>query len=414
MKLLILIAAGFTFLTTHQAYSSDKTSSVQDSCSPSNYATLVKCAEKSSADIQISNQKIKSSEKLEDAARQWVNPEIEIESISKDSDTSEQAATLFFNISLGGKRSAEISEAVAERERSRIGSQFEIQNFRLSLMLALYRISHLQSEVKIEDESVATFTKIINQFQSKAALSPEQDVSLSVFKMALADHQLSLVKLKSEFDKLTEEISINTGFSKELILKSLPKSKNNWPKIENNDDPVDSPQLKIAQSELNISKSLKSQANADSWPELKVGPTIQKSKADGESETLTGFSLSMPLPVFSWNGGVREYSSQRLIEAEMNYEFTKKKTVSMRKQLVNKYLNLTSALTSTINSKSVSEKHEKIERQFFRGIVPSSLIIEAHRQLYDLESKRNESELEALESFGQILILDNKFSEVTL
>jgi hypothetical protein len=46
--------------------------------------------------------------------------------------------------------------------------------------------------------------------------------------------------------------------------------------------------------------------------------------------------------------------------------------------------------------------------------VPSSLIIEAHRQLYDLESKRNESERIAVESLGQILIIDNKFSEVIL
>lgn len=414
MKLLILITAMTTFLTTQRAYSSDKASTSEKNCSVDNYIELVKCAQESSADIQISNQKIKSSEKLEDAARQWINPELNIESISKDADTSEQAATLYFNLSLGGKRSAKISEAKAEYEKSLIGGQFDIQNFRLSLMLALHRVSHLQNEIKIEDESVATFSKIIRQFQSKAALSPEQDVSLSVFKMALADHQLSLVKLKSEFEKLTDEISVSTGIPKDVILKNLPKSKNEWPKVDMNEDTVNSPQLKIAQSELNISKSLKSQANAESWPELKIGPTIQKNKTAGEVETLTGVSLSMPLPVFSWNGGARAYSKQRLIEAEMNYEFAKKKAASMRKQLLNKYLSLTTALSSTINSKSISEKHEKIEKQFFKGIVPSSLIIEAHRQLFDLESKRNESELEALDSLGQILILDNKFSEVIL
>ncbi len=414
MRLLILIIVATTFLKTHPTYSREKTSSTVKDCFISSYTDLVKCAEQSSADVQISNQKIKSAENLEGAASQWVNPEIDIESISKDSETTEQAATLYFNISLGGKRSAKISEAKAEYEKALIGGQFDVQNFRLSLMLSLHRVSHLQNEIKIEEESVATFSKIIRQFQSKAALSPEQDVSLSVFKMAIADHQFSLVKLKSEFEKMFDEISVNTGLSKEIILKNLPKSKSDWPKIESNENVISSPQLKIAQSELNISKSLKSQANAESWPELKIGPTIQKSKAAGESETLTGVSLSMPLPVFSWNGGVREYSKQRLIEAEMNYELTKKKMVSVRRQLVNKYINLTTILSSTINSKSISEKHEKIERQFFKGIVPSSLIIEAHRQLFDLESKRNESELEALESFGQILILDNKFSEVIL
>ncbi|AZZ37302.1 hypothetical protein CIK05_11050 [Bdellovibrio sp. qaytius] len=383
-------------------------------CSIKNYVDLVKCAQGQSADIRMTYQKEKIAGHLEDVAKQWVNPELNLESVSKNSDTIEQSATLYFNVSLGGKRSAKISEARAEYEKSVATGQFDIQNFRLSLMLALHKINHLQTEIKIEEESVATFSKIIKQYQGRAALSPEQDVSLSVFKMALADHQLSLVQLKAEFEKLSEEITVTTGLPKNIVLKNLPKLNNEWPEIESAEEATDSPQLRIAQSELNISKSLKSQAEAESWPDLKIGPKIQVNKAAGESETLTGVSLSMPLPVFSVNGGGREYSKQRLVEAQMSYDLIKSKTVSFRKQLVNKYTNLTTTLNSTLNSKSISEKHEKIEQQFFKGIVPSSLIIEAHRQLFDLESKRNESELQALDSLGQILILDNKFSEVIL
>jgi hypothetical protein len=74
----------------------------------------------------------------------------------------------------------------------------------------------------------------------------------------------------------------------------------------------------------------------------------------------------------------------------------------------------TRPLKNSISLSIVNEKHEQLEKQFFKGLVPSSLVIEAHRQLFDLEERRNSSELEALESLGRILILDNKFNEVIL
>lgn len=390
------------------------TLAAQSDCVVSSYTDLVKCSELKSKNLQITSQKQKAAEQLESAASQWVNPEIDVESVSKNSDISEQSATIYFNLSLGGKRSSQISQARAEYDKASVLNELERQSERLSLMLSYYRLSHLKSEIKIEEESVTTFSKVIKQYQGRSALSPEQDVSLSVFKMALADHQLNLVKIKSDFENLLGEVMTTTGFDKEIILKNLPKSKSDWVKVEQNSDTLQSPQVKLAQHEVSLAKTQKSIANAESWPELKIGPTLQRNKQGSETENLAGFSLSMPLPVFSWNGGGRELARQKVIESEMSFDLEKSKISTMRKQLVNKYINTTEILKNTLSIKVVSEKHEQIERQFFRGTVPSSLIIEAHRQLYDLESKRNESERIAIESLGQILIIDNKFSEVIL
>lgn len=404
----------YTFIVGVGLFFTFNIQAAQSDCSVNNYNDLVRCSELNSKNLQITNQKLKTAEQLESAASQWVNPEIDLESVSKNSDMSEQTATIYFNLSLGGKRSAQVSQARAEYDKASVLNELDKQSERLSLMLSYYRIGHLKSEIKIEEESVATFSKVIKQYQGRSALSPEQDVSLTVFKMALADHQLNLVKIKSDYENLLGEVMITTGLDKETILKNLPKAKSDWLKIVQDADTLQSPQVKLAQHEVSLAKTQKSMANAESWPELKVGPTFQRNKQGSETENLAGFSLSMPLPVFSLNGGGRELARQKIIESEMSFDLEKNKVSALRKQLVNKYINTTEILKSTLSSKVVSDNHEKLERQFFRGTVPSSLIIEAHRQLYDLESKRNESERIAIESLGQILIIDNKFSEVIL
>lgn len=383
-------------------------------CNVNDYKSLVTCAEKKSAEIKFSEQKITSSSKLEGAARQWENPELDLESVSKGSDLSERSATLLFNIPLGGKRSAKIDEAKAEYNRTVIESQYQVQASRLSLTLAFYRLSHLTKEIKIAQESVDTFNKIVKQYQSRKALSPEQDVSLEIFKMALSDHQFNLNKLKSESEKIVLELNAVTGISKETIIKYLPPAKLNWQKIGHEENGLNSPQVQLAKAELDLTKTQSERAKAESWPDLKIGPTIKESKSGSETENLAGVSLSLPLPVLSMNGGNREYAKEKVRESEMSLELAKQKHVAFRKQLVEKYSSTVSILKSVIDSKSIAIKHTRIEQQFFKGVVQSSLIIEAHRQLFDLESRRNEAELEALDSLGQLLIIDNKFNEVIL
>lgn len=383
-------------------------------CQPASYVELVRCAESKSSEIQISDQQLKSAQKLEDVARQWVNPELDADSVAKGSERSETNASLLFTLRLGGKRDALIGEAQSELERARAGRDLGVYQSRLELMLSLYRLSHLKGEIHLEEESVETFSKIVKQFQKRAALSPEQDVSLSVFKMALADHQLKLTKLKSDEEKLYQALTAVTGLSKSLLSKNLPPAKQAWPSVENTAPNDESPQVRVALADLKLARSQKQKAEGDSWPDLKIGPTMKAVKENGESTTFVGLGLSMPLPVFSQNGAGRAYSAQRLLEAEMSAAQTKRKSAATRAELVNRYNQTIQSLKSSLSLRIVNEKHEQLERQFFKGLVPSSLVIEAHRQLFDLEERRNASELEAIEALGRILILDNKFNEVIL
>jgi len=406
----IFFAILFLFSTPLLSFAADSASG----CKANNYFELVRCAENQSSDIQISEQQLKSAQGLEGVASQWLNPELDADTVSKNSEKSETNASLLFTLRLGGKRNALISEAQSEIERAKANRDLGVYQSRLELMLSLYRLSHLKSEIRIEEESVATFSKIVKQFQRRPALSPEQDVSLSVFKMALADHQLRLTKLRSDEEKLYRAFTAITGLSKSLIEKNLPPVKQVWPSVESASPGEESPQVRAALADLKFARSQKNKADGDSWPDLKIGPTMKAVKENGESTTLVGLALSMPLPVFSQNGAGRAYGAQKLLEVEMIAEQTKRKSISTREELVNRYNQTIQSLKNSLSLSIVNEKHTQLERQFFKGLVPSSLVIEAHRQLFDLEERRNASELEALEALGRVFIIDNKFSEVIL
>lgn len=398
-------------LTTQPSWANE---TMAVSCEPSNYMDFIRCAEKSSSEIQISEQQVKSAAKLEDAAGQWINPDLEADTVAKGSQKSETTAALLFTLRLGGKRSALINEAKSEIQRAQADRDLSVQQARLALMISAYRLTHIQSLLHLQEESVATFSKIVNQFQKRAALSPEQDVSLSIFRMALSDHQLKLTNLKSEQEKILQSLVASTGVSKKAILKSLPSRKENWPELSGTSEVEISPQVRMALAELKLAQSQKERADGEAWPDLKIGPSVRSTKDNGENTTYYGLGLSMPIPAFTLNGGNRAYRAQRVTEAELVLQQSKRRLLAARNELVNRYNQTVQSLKSGLSPKSLTEKHELVERQFFKGLVSSPLVIEAHRQLFDLEERRNASEIEALEAFGNILILDNKFTEVIL
>lgn len=400
MKIILL---ALSFLITPAAFAE---------CMPKSYGELVKCAEASALDIKISQQQFKAAVQMEKSAKQWLNPELELEHISKGSEFSETTATVLFNLTMG-RRSSEIQLAEAELKKESIHSQTNVNQSKLNLMLAMYKLSHLKREVAIEEETGQTFNKIIKQFERRPALSPEQRVSLSVFKMALADHQFSLTKLKNEQLEVMQNLILLTGLSQKDIEKNLPARKSNWLKLETV-EVVNSPQEQIALAELEMAQGQKSKATSESWPELKIGPSFKEVKEADTRESLTGVSLSMPLPIFSLNQSGRSYANEKLTVAKMNFELTQAKAKTTRMVLENKYKSHIESLESVLNSKAVSDKHIEIENLFFKGVISGPLVIEAHRQLFDLEQKRNELEFGAIESLGQILIHDNKFNGVIL
>ena len=69
-------------------------------CQASSYPSLVRCADLQSAELGITEQRLKAATKLEEISRQWINPELDANTVSKGSEKSETTATLFFTFRL--------------------------------------------------------------------------------------------------------------------------------------------------------------------------------------------------------------------------------------------------------------------------------------------------------------------------
>lgn len=386
-----------------------------NTCQPTSYEELVKCADSGSLESQIIKQKLEAASELENAASQFVNPDLDAETLRKDGNKSETSVSLLFNFSIGGKRSALKAEARAEKDKVAAEADLNKASFRLEFMKQLYRLSQLRSEIKIEEESISTFNKIVGQFARRAALTPEQEVSVSVFKMANSDHQLSLTELKNLEQEILSDLVRISNLSPEQILKNLPTKKTAWPKFETSVNSLkQSPHLRFVEAELQLAKSQKEKAVAESFPDLKIGPVIKNQKDGSLSENFVGIGLSVPLPIFTLNGSARAYQSKKVLGAELAFQNEQKKLEALRSRLISKYNNLVTSLKSSPDQKVSEDRHAKIERLFFGGLVSGSLVIEAHRQIFDLEQKRNKAELEAIEAIGQLYIIDNAFDGVVL
>lgn len=387
---------------------------ITSNCQVNSYKDLVACLERVSIEMKISEQQRSTSQGLESVARQWQNPELEVESAAQGADKSETSAKLFFTVSLAGKKTALVKEAQSEANKVTEQVNIEIQKQRLSLMLSLYRLAHLKNEIAIEDESIETFSKIVKQFQKRPVLAPEQDVSLSVFKMALADHQLQITKLKNESEKELVSIINQSGLERSIILKNLPSRKLDWPAVAIASNLEDTSAYKMALSELKVAQSQKAKADGEVWSDIKIGPAVKTTKDNNDTTTYVGIGLSMPLPLLNQNQASRSYQSQKMIEAELNMEKVKRSTISARSELRQSYEQTIQSLKNTTELNLASAKHEELERQFFKGLISSSLVIEVHRQLIELEQRKNSSELEALTYLGELLIIDQKFDGVIL
>ena len=71
-------------------------------------------------------------------------------------------------------------------------------------------------------------------------------------------------------------------------------------------------------------------------------------------------------------------------------------------------------LESGIKSQDIELKHKKIESLYDRGFLPSSMVIEAHRQVLDYARHQHDQEILALEARFKLYTLEGRLFEEIL
>jgi cobalt-zinc-cadmium efflux system outer membrane protein len=379
-------------------------SSVQDA---------LQCADTIAPEIQKARLDLARSKLEIEAKGQWKNPDFTISTIGGYTDGGTQKETelgLGVPIELGGKIAARraLGEAgVKQAEASLYRAQ---ANTRRAIFLGLHRLRQLEHELAIANESIATFDKLNRQYAERPGLSPEQKTSILVYKMAKGQYELKRTALIEELGQLDATFRVLTGRSSGQLKGILPKSPTTWP-IVSGESVLGSPAVKDATASLSVAEADLGVAKSDAWPTLTVGPSFRAQKQPGSNGSLIGVSLGLPLPLFNLNGPTKAAADAAVSLAETSRSLEVSISEKERDRLLSIYKESVDRLKASLSHEEIEKSHHEVEGLFSRGIVPSALVIEAHRSYLDLETARNERERQALDALVSLYTLEGTILE---
>jgi outer membrane protein, heavy metal efflux system len=346
------------------------------------------------------------------STRQRPNPELETKGTWGDG-ASQVEIDLVQTVETGGKRSARIERARAGEDEASAELLAAKGEAALKTVSALYRLRQVLGELSLVDEALKTFSRIGQQLRSRPRLAPEQEVSRSIFELAEADYALRRAGLGAEQKALLKSLEISTGLRLSTGTVPLPETKQDWPEIPKAGSSADPGSLQ-AQAALKAAAADRREAQAAAWPDLRLGPSFQRQSSEGQAQRMVGMNLALPLPLYHRNAGGRERARRAEESAALRLAAIQALVGAEREAERARYEAAVAALKSTASRKDVHASHERIEDFFQRGLISSSLVIEAHRQILEFTKDRNEHELAAVRALWRIRVIDGQVSGASL
>lgn len=379
--------------------------------------SLVQCVLKNSPDVQSATLEVESARAQSRAAGQWKNPEVSAQhtagSLGADR-RSETDLSLSLPVELGGKISARVAMAEAQiaiAEAKLYGARAKV---RAEFLLKLHRLRQVLHEQEVIDEAVGTFSKLVSQYRRRPKLSPDQELSVSVFQMSKGEYDLKRANNIDELLQLETYFKMVTGLSTVELKSIIPEAPKAWPEIKQISTKGTSPQSKVLQAQVAEASAGLSLARSEAWPTVTLGPSVKMIREEGLSSEMMGFNLSFPIPVFNANGGAKAAAGANVRLYEKRKEIGELEQSLNRDELIKAYQQSVKALATTLSHHEIERRHSDSERLFARGIVPASLVIEAHRTSFELERSRHERELKALEALYGVYTIDGTILEDNL
>lgn len=378
---------------------------------------ILNCAVSHHPDVQISEANFKRDQDLKKIAKQIPNPEIDAKILGGHADSDSVVSTevnVAQTIELGGKRKNRIRQAVAMANLTQAQILESKELTALNSVLALYRLRQIRSELAAINEGTASFQGIIGQFGSRPKLAPEQEVSSTVFKLALHDYKLKKAKLTQEQASLLKFLELATGLPSVTIQRYLPAPKRQWVKFDAGQSSGFNSEVAKAQAEKTIAEANTKLAKSSAWPDFKLGPSLETQSGIPGNNTVAGGNISLALPIFSLNRGGIDFAKRDAYRANLAYQLTLNKKENERSRLLQNYRSSLQTLLQLRGNGMLQTEHKSMEDYYKQGLVSSSLVIETHRQIFEITSSMNEQELTAIDALWRLYILDGKVLESKL
>lgn len=378
---------------------------------------IISCALARHPELAVSEAGLNQSVKLEQFARQIPNPEFDMKSTygrSLGDKIVNVELNLGFVLQLGGKRNARIQQAWAAQAEAAGALLKTKEDVYISTLSSLIRLRQLSQEIEAMDHALSAFSHIQNLYRSYGQLSPEQQISLNIFQVAHGDYLAKKTASVLEQQRYVRNISFILGETIVLNPTMYPSPSSSWPKLMV-DENLNGSGIKLAEAELKQAEAEFKSAQSESWPDVKVGPTIEQQTEGPFTFQSYGFNLSFPIPIFNVNQGGRAHARAGIMRAEANLRSEKAKLIAEKEILIQQYNTVIEAIRAMPEISTIESKQAKAEAFFRRGLLSTSLMVEYHRQIVDFIEDRNMLELAAVESLWRVYALEGKiFSTHTL
>lgn len=402
---LLLVASLINFFYT-------STFAQTECANPGTANDIIKCLQQKHPNVisdSLINEATKSLIKQE---TNWKNPEFSIENI-RGKKTGESINELEMRISqsieFNSVRNARKNLAVAKGESLKAENLAQVEAITLYGIKSLFRLRQINEEIDKMSEAINKFKIIKRQYQSRAKLAPDQEVTFAIIELAISDFEIQLNQLNAEKNETLNLMMANSGLRYEQIQNNLPKQISNWPKISNAEKDINSSSLKMNRASIDESKARMDLANSFSLSEFSLDLIAQNNKEGDTKFNTYGIGITFPLPFFQRNQGERKLTAIDLYKAQNVYNAEILKSSKMLETFSALYESSVNNLKNTPSELSIEIKHRRAEALFNQGLISGSLIIETHRQVIDYIKNRNAEEMRAMEALWNIYILNGSF-----
>lgn len=382
-------------------------------CPTSESKALVRCLVNNHPKSKSSSLLAEKAEGERDAGRRFLNPEVTYETTKGRllGDTQgTNRVSVSYPIELFGQRGARVDLGDANSKLALIEKAKSENEVFAEVVLNLVKYRQILIELEVVTEGVSAYTKVVSHLSSRPKLTPEHEVSLSIFRLAQGDLGFKKTELIDEQRKI-EDFFSHVPFNILSAKAALPKPRENWPNVAKEGEVAGSPYFQQHTYNVDRANAIHSEAKGRTWPVLKASAIMEQNISGPAQYTGYGFGITAEIPLLSFNLGERQSARADASRAQIEAEIGKKDVLNERQRLVEHYNSSVNELKKAPKRDVVEKKHANVEALYYRGLISTSLLIEVHRQLLDFISNQHVTEVKALEALMKIKAIDGKLNE---
>jgi cobalt-zinc-cadmium efflux system outer membrane protein len=363
------------------------------------------CILEQSPGIQASRFREEEIQALSGKAKQILNPELDAG--LEFTGEKKLEVSLLQPIEIGGKRGARVGRAQAESSflsAKDLETRIEASNTALE---SLIRLRQLKIESDLVKDSLSILGRVNRKLKARPALAPEQKTAFRLFSTFEKTLRFRQLNIERDFQKTNAfiEAAIGRPLTKNdhISVETFKK----WPLLDVGTLSVQTAALRISMAELELAKSELKVAQSESWPDFRLGPSVERQPE--QNETSWGVKVGVTIPLWNVNGAGRDLAKARMNSAQATLEATKRQQVSQFSILQKQYTDLTKILDETEPASEIVRSIKESERLFDRSLITPASLIEMYRSTFELIEEIHRNEIQAMLTWSTIENLKGSF-----